>query len=68
MIHVESKFGETAGCECAECGGALVVVTVPCWLTHPVDDDQEYLELDEEVSAHYCRNCSKLTAIFFHRS
>ena len=53
---------------CPFCEGSTVLIVAPvCWSidTEDIsDDDEEYhVEVNEEVTGHYCKKCRKLTAM-----
>jgi uncharacterized OB-fold protein len=66
-LHLNLTHGETQDAKCLKCGTVTVLVTAADWKTHPEeDDDQEFVELADEISGHYCPECHKITALFFN--
>lgn len=46
---------------CPFCGGATVLVSAPTvW---QVQEGEGVVDVDEEVSGHYCRACTKLVSL-----
>ncbi len=52
---------------CPECGGKTVLISAPdCWTIDYEDlnsDDYMTVEVHDEVTAHYCRDCCLMTAL-----
>lgn len=71
-IHLNATFGETGG-KCNECSETTVLVTaLDCWNLHNVTDDTNEegdgdVTVCDEISGHFCRNCNRLTALFFNQ-
>lgn len=63
---------EGSGDTCPKCKGKTVLVIAPSWWRVDADsddgaDDGEYddegVEVDEEITGHYCRKCGDLVSL-----
>lgn len=57
---------ESAEGRCPDCGSHTILATsLATWEIHSDDDeiDGDGVEVDEEVSGHFCRECGKLTSL-----
>ena len=47
---------------CPGCGKKTILITADTWHPH-TGDDKEWVEIEEEVSGHWCEQCRKLTTL-----
>ena len=48
---------------CPGCGKQTELLTPMSWKTHPEDLDDEEVEIEPEVVAHWCRDCDRITLL-----
>lgn len=68
--HLTMVIGETPDGKCDQCGTKTVLIVPGIeWRTVPDDDhaeDETWLEVSDEVSAHYCPECDRITSLSFN--
>ncbi len=65
-LHFGAEWRETHDHKCSACDSETVLVTARDWKTHPGGGDtpDEFVEVSDEVSGHYCPRCRRLTALW----
>ena len=66
-MHVTIEINEQDG-KCGTCGRETILLVDLCeWkLTDANDEYSDTVEVKEEVTAHYCTTCSKVTSFFIN--
>ena len=66
-MHIVLEINEKDG-KCGTCGNETMLITTFCeWKVDNADTEYDStIEINEEVTAHYCKQCSKVTAFWIN--